>query len=98
MSDLDDLRRQLAQLQEQVQMEAGLRAGADTDLSRISTRSDPARHLLQALALTQSEQADVLRDHTDRLVRLEQKADAAAQQLQVITSLLNGLIDKADGQ
>ncbi|NMO55655.1 hypothetical protein HH310_31290 [Actinoplanes sp. TBRC 11911] len=97
MSDLDDLRRQVEQLREQVQMEAGLRASRDTDLSRIATRLDAARHLVQAVALTQSAHEEILRDHTDRLVQLEQKLDTLDEKtttnLQVIIGQLNTLVD-----
>lgn len=101
MSDLDDLRRQVEQLREQVHMEGGLRASQDSDLARLATRMDAARHLIQAVAITQSQHEEILRENTDRLtrldervLRLEQKTDAAAQQLQVIIGLLNQLIER----
>lgn len=79
-------------------MEAGPRASQGSYLTKIATRTDAARHLIQAVSITQSGHEEILCDHTDRLVRLEQKVDTLDQRttanLQVIIGLLNTLIDE----
>jgi len=62
MSELDELERRVAALEERVGMEAGLRASVDRDLADLGSKIRATHHLVQALAITQSEHTNKL-DH-----------------------------------
>jgi septal ring factor EnvC (AmiA/AmiB activator) len=64
MSELDELRDQLAAMAARVDHADGLRAMMDRDLADIKQRMDAHDLLLQALHVTQS-------NHTQRLTRIE---------------------------
>ena len=66
----ENLEGRLAELEDRVQLEAGLRASIDRDLSTIATRQSAANHLLQALAITQAEHTATLSTHSETLGRL----------------------------
>jgi archaellum component FlaC len=66
MSELEDVRQQLAALTARVDAIEGLRAMMDRDLADIKQRMDAQDHLLQALHITQS-------NHTQRLTRIEER-------------------------
>lgn len=94
MVSLDELDRRLAAVEERLGLEAGLRASQDRDLASLKTELRSANNLLQALALTQSDQTRMLTglestaaDHSDRLGRID---DGMRQ----IIVLLNHLIDQ----
>jgi chromosome segregation ATPase len=66
MSELEDVRQQLAALTARVDAIEGLRAMMDRDLADIKQRMDAQDLLLQALHVTQS-------NHTQRLTRIEER-------------------------
>ena len=66
----ENLEGRLAELEDRVQLEAGLRASIDRDLSTIATRQSAANHLLQALAITQAEHTATLSTQSETLGRL----------------------------
>ncbi len=49
---LTDLQRRVAALEERLQMEAGLRAGGDRELSDMGQTLRAQQHTIQALAIT----------------------------------------------
>lgn len=57
----------LRAVEERMDMESGLRASIDRDLSNLSLRLDSANTLIQAVALTQSQHTRVLWEHTGML-------------------------------
>lgn len=94
MVSLDELDRRLAAVEERLGLEAGLRASQDRDLASLKTELRSANNLLQALALTQSDQTRILTglettaaDHGERLGRID---DGMRQ----IIALLNQLIEQ----
>lgn len=84
---MSTVEERLAALERRVEMESGLRASADRDLSDIATSVRAQRHLVQALSITQSEQTEVLERHTEALSRVE------AGIAHILTSL-NRLIER----
>jgi hypothetical protein len=80
MSEFNELERRIAALEAQVGMEAGLRASGDRDLADVKTSLRATNHLVQALAITQSQ-------HTEALANLQSGVDH-------IIALLNRLIDE----
>lgn len=94
MVSLEELDRRLAAVEERLGLEAGLRASQDRDLASLKTELRSANNLLQALALTQSDQTRMLTgleattaDHGERLGRID---DGVRQ----IIGLLNHLIER----
>ena len=71
MSEYEELAVRVAALEERLDQEAGLRASQDRDLSSIERTARAQQHLLQALALTQSEHNEKIDRLDDRLVRVE---------------------------
>jgi chromosome segregation ATPase len=61
MPDEDDHERRITSLEEQAQLESGLRAAIDRDLSDLKQRVDKNTDLLQALGETQSDHGRFLR-------------------------------------
>jgi chromosome segregation ATPase len=74
MSELEDLRQQLAALTARVDAVEGLRAMMDRDLADIKQRMDAQDHLLQALHITQA-------NHTQRLTRIEEQLTRVEERL-----------------
>ena len=92
MASLEDLEQRLAAVEERLDVESGLRESQDRDLSSLKVELRSANNLLQALALTQSDQTRMLTgleatvaEHGERLGRIE---DGVRQ----ILTLLNQLI------
>jgi hypothetical protein len=96
------MRQRVDVLERRVDDEAGLRAMMDRDISEVTTRLDAQRKMLQALAETQSEHTQMLRDHGQILtqhglvlVQLGDKVDTLATStaagLQTIIGLLGRL-------
>jgi len=71
VSEYEELAGRVAALEERLDQEAGLRASQDRDLSSIERTARAQQHLLQALALTQSEHNEKIDRLDDRLVRVE---------------------------
>jgi chromosome segregation ATPase len=66
-----DVESRVTTLEGTVKTEARARAAMDKDMSDLKTEFRAQRTLLQALADTQSEHTTMLRDHGERLTRLE---------------------------
>lgn len=110
MSELDELRAEVAALREQVAQEAGLRAAVDRDQSDLSAQLRGQDRLLRALSATQSEhtgaisalmgRVDVLVDEVRSqravLSRLHAGQALAASGQQEIVRMLNTLIERGD--
>jgi cAMP phosphodiesterase len=73
------LESRVAAIEERLGMEAGLRASLDRDLAALAQRQSAANHLIQALAITQSQ-------HTEEFTSVHAKLDR-------IIGLLESLID-----
>jgi hypothetical protein len=65
----------LTAIEDRLGMEAGLRASLDRDLSSIAQRQATANHLIQALAITQSQHTEELTTHTELLHSAHTKLD-----------------------
>jgi hypothetical protein len=94
MVSLEELDRRLAAVEERLGLEAGLRASQDRDLASLKTEWRSANNLLQALALTQSDQTRMLTgleataaDHGERLGRIDEG-------MRQIIGLLDHLIER----
>ena len=86
MSELEDLRQQLAALTARVDSIEGLRAMMDRDLADIKQRMDAQDHLLQALHITQG-------NHTQRLTRIEERLDRIEDTLRRVETEFGGKLD-----
>lgn len=93
MSEFQELAGRVAALEERLGQEAGLRASQDRDLSSIERTARAQHHLLQALALTQSEHNDKIDRLDDRLARVETKIDGLTDGAARIIELLGRLDD-----
>jgi chromosome segregation ATPase len=82
-AELAELRARISAVESRLDAEASLRAMVDMDLSAISTRLGAQDRLLLSLAQTQS-------DHTQRLARIEDRAERVEAGVQAILSLLGG--------
>lgn len=96
----EDLAAELAALQEQVNMEAGLRASADRDLASASSTLRAQHHTIQALAITSSEhnmmlndQVRILREHGAVLDAHTVSLASAHRKLDQIIGMLSTIID-----
>lgn len=90
---MSTLEERVAALERQVREQSTLRAQQDGDLSTLTSGLRAANNLLQALALTQSDQSTVLGEHTTALaeIRGEMQAGFAA-----LTTLLTTLIEQGE--
>jgi chromosome segregation ATPase len=86
MSELEDLRQQLAALTARVGSIEGPRAMMDRDLAGIKQRMDAQDHLLQALHITQA-------NHTQRLSRIEERLDRIEDTLRRVETEFGGKLD-----
>jgi chromosome segregation ATPase len=98
VSSMEELERRLASVEERLGLEAGLRASQDRDLSSLKLELRSANNLLQALALTQSDQTRMLTalesavaEHGERLERIEGG-------VQAIVSMLTTLLEKGEAE
>lgn len=89
MSGIEELERRLAALERKVAEEAGLRAAVDRDQSDHGASIKATHHLVQALAITQS-------DQTMRMERLEGKIDALTDASTRILMLLRTLVGRGE--
>src|ERR1700734_2075065 len=76
--DLEDFARwrgsvddRLGKLEAKVETEAHLRAAMDEDMGTLSAKFGVQEKLMQAISRTQSDHTKLLRDHTERLEKLE---------------------------
>jgi septal ring factor EnvC (AmiA/AmiB activator) len=77
MSELEDLRQQLAALTARVDAVEGPRAMMDRDLADIKQRMDAQDHLLQALHITQANHTQLLSRIEEQLTRVEEGSRAS---------------------
>jgi archaellum component FlaC len=90
MSELQEIRQQLAALNGRVDGIEGLRAMMDRDLADLKQRMDAQDLLLQALHVTQS-------NHTQRLTRIEESLGRVDEALGRVDEAL-GRVDEALGR
>jgi X-X-X-Leu-X-X-Gly heptad repeat protein len=89
-----NIESRVSTLEGTVETDARARAAMDKDMSDLKTEFRAQRTLLQALADTQSEHTTMLRDHGERLTRLE----AGVADLQTgVADLQTGLATVAAG-
>jgi hypothetical protein len=88
----------LGTLETKVETEAHLRAAMDKDMGTLSAKFGVQEKLIQAISLTQSDHTKLLRDHTERLEKLEvgqeelkTKLDRVHVGVEAIHTLLIGL-------
>ena len=71
MSSLEELERRIAAIEGRLEMESGLRAAADRDLSSTNAHLRAQTSVIQALAITQAEHTTAIRalreDHGAKL-------------------------------
>lgn len=91
MTDLDDLRRRVAALEDRVGLESGLRASADRDLSDQTRLVRAQDHLIEAVRLNQI-------DHGVRLGRIEDRLGGMAAQMGQVVGMLEELLRRGDGR
>lgn len=72
MSELDELRERVGALEIRVDQEARLRAQVDRDQSDQGAKIAATHHLVQALAITQSQHGEVLREIKESLLRQDE--------------------------
>jgi hypothetical protein len=82
----------------ELKTQAELRAAMDEDMGTPSAKFGVQERLIQAISLTQSDHTALLRDHTERLTRLEggqeelqTKLDRVHVGVEAIHTLLTGL-------
>lgn len=95
MSDLEDLRERLAALEATVRQQADLRAAVDRDQADMGSRVAATHHLVQALAITQSDHGDKLARLDERLSRIEAGIALLNRGQQDILVLLTRLVDES---
>lgn len=75
MTSLEELERRIAAIEDQLGVEAGLRASGDRDLGDIAQTLRAQQHTIQALAITQSQHNEKLDRHQDSLTAAHGKLD-----------------------
>lgn len=93
MSSIEELERRLAALETKVAEEAELRAAVDRDQSELGSKIRATHHLVQALAITQSEQTETL-EAIQRTMRT--KFDEHGRLLKRIIDMLGKLIQQGE--
>jgi outer membrane murein-binding lipoprotein Lpp len=83
--------KQLAALQEQVAMEAGLRAALDSDVSALDQRVRVALNLIKAIQATQSEHGAKLAQLDTRVQALDTKVDALDTKVDALDTKVDAL-------
>lgn len=83
---LEELAERLARLEARVEREAQLRAAVDRDVADQGAEISATHHLVQALAITQSQ-------HTGRLEALAAKVDAHSLALARVEAGVGRIID-----
>lgn len=68
----------IAELDERAGMEAGLRAGIDRDLGRLTTKVTAVEHTVRAIWITQGEQSVRLDEHLTTLLEIRELLRAQA--------------------
>lgn len=85
-------------LEAQLREQAALRAQQDGDLSGLTQGLRAANNLLQALALTQSDQTAVLAEHTTTLAGLTRRMGEVDAGVKTIIEMLGTVIRNQGGQ
>lgn len=105
MSEIDELRAEVAQLRDQVTQESGLRAAVDRDQSGLQAQLRAQNRLLQALSTTQSEHTSAIAALMGSIDLLGEEIRALREQQrelrtgqQHIVSLLTILIERGDSE
>jgi hypothetical protein len=90
MSNLEELERRIAAIEDRLGVESGLRASGDRDLGDMAQTLRAQQHTIQALAITQSQ-------HNEKLDRHQESLTAAHGKLDRIITMLDRLLE-ANGQ
>jgi hypothetical protein len=85
MVSLEELEQRVTALEGRLQMEAGLRAAGDRDLSSMAQNLRAQTHLIQALSITQAEHTNMLRELGEAVATLRQ--DHGTKLGQIVTML-----------
>ena len=91
MSNLEELERRIAAIEERLGVESGLRASGDRDLADMAQTLRAQQHTIQALAITQAQ-------HNEKLDRHEASLTAAHDKLDQIITMLGRLAEREDGR
>jgi len=86
---VSDLEQRVKAIEDRLSLEAELRASVDSDLSDIAQSQRAAGHLIQALAITQSQHGETLAAHSGSLRNAHRKLD-------LIVTMLNRPTDETD--
>lgn len=92
MKSYEELEQRVEALERRVAEEAELRAAVDRDLADQGATIRATHHLVQALAITQGQHTQTLRDHGERLAAIERKIGEVASLVAGIEVLLRELI------
>ena len=77
----DGLEERVTAIEERLGMEAGLRAAGDRDLAAIGQTVRAQHHLIQALAITQSQHGEILAAHGEAIETLRREHGAKLDQI-----------------
>lgn len=84
MSEIEELKARVAALEERLTVTEGLRASMDNDLGSVSAKVTANNHLVQAVAITQSEHTKQLNQITETLAKHSTGLDGIASLLQIL--------------
>jgi hypothetical protein len=93
-----DFEERLTALEDRMDMESGLRASIDRDLSALAMSQRSAHNLLQALALTQSDQTRLLEQHTRMFEELSSNVNQRFEGVNSRLDVVDGRFDRMDGR
>ena len=88
----------LTALEERMDMESGLRASIDRDLSALAQGQRAMNHMLQALAITQSEHTQALELHTRMFEELGSSVNQRFEEVNGRLDGMDGRFDRMDGR
>lgn len=97
-TSLEDLARRLTVLEQRMDQESGLRASQDRDLGDMAQSLRAQNMLIQALAITQSQQTEILNRHGERLDSIDGKLADLTAASSTIVAMLSQMINDGDDQ
>jgi hypothetical protein len=96
MPKMSSIEERLTILERQMREESTLRANQDGDLSGLTQSLRAANNLLQALALTQSDQTAALTEHTRTLETHSQQFASVQAKLDLIVEMLRSIAGESE--
>ena len=93
-----DLEERLTALEDRMDMESGLRASIDRDLSALAMSLRSAHNLLQAVAITQSDHTKDLDLHTKMFKELGSSVNRRFEEVNGRFDVVDGRFDRMDGR